>query len=300
MKLNTSCIIFTLVLLFSESIYSQGNNASYQKGEEIVRRAHTAIFVVTTPKEVDSINVKRNGSSFTQTKFQIQISGKLETRSNVSESEQIERILIVLPNKIRIGTSMKEASKFDSGRKRQVDTESLMISDGSRASHRIDIYKNNKLINTTSIKSTDEVLPQSLKDEIGEVRKNRDKQITSNVVMEEVWEEIFPIFLGTVLFKDDLKFKFVGIAESPTRKANIIDVENATKPTRLFFDTETSLLLMMEVDLLRGNIGEKHKILFFRLCDNRGSDSCEKNKNRTDILQEVSQRQTVGFQYTNV
>ncbi|MFV0390266.1 MAG: hypothetical protein ACK5NT_16110 [Pyrinomonadaceae bacterium] len=159
----------------------------------------------------------------------------------VSETE----IILNLPNKIRTSTSrlnLSESIEIWNGEK----FKSLLV---------IDILGNRSVMDTTNRNSNDTISDNSLSKMEGKIDKKKldamksaksTKKTDPKVALQsKLWTDLFPLILSHP-FESNLQFKYIGKAESKGKFANVVDVTSMTGQTyRLFFDSETNLLLMM-------------------------------------------------------
>ena len=178
---------------------------SVKKAEQILRQAKDAV-----SKKTKIANVK----SFS---FITKSSQQLSFAERKIEGMVEEEFNLILPDKIR----HKSSGNYSTNQ-----SEIMEILNGEKFSLKIDTFVDGKIVNT----------------DFGAVigKKNRISDLK-----RETFLLVFPITLDASWYVP-LEFNYVGIAESKDGKAEIIEAVSPGKTKyRLFFDTETHLLLLM-------------------------------------------------------
>lgn len=223
---HTIKTIFLLLFLTTNWIYAQTDSdkdaAKLEKGQEIVNLARKAI---------------DKGSGLDNLKsFYINID------ESVPGADFRFEISLATPDKIRIDTILggtKTIRVFKGGKYAE---DSEMIINGEPMSMRsigAPAYK------PKIPQYIEETLP---KERVEYLKKNPDE--LNKLFMEETfWSNVFPILLINPL-NADIKYEYVGKAESAAQRADVVDVKsNFFRKIRLFFDENTHLLLMLTKEL---------------------------------------------------
>jgi len=239
--------IFLLLFLTTNWAFAQTDSdkvaAKLERGQEIINQARKAF---------DKGNVLQNLKSF-YLNVGNTISGNITTETEFS---------IVTPDKIRF-VYISEPSrtiKIINGSKYSEDSE--LSVNGETYSER----KMGRPPLPTKIPSyIEEVLS---KEKVEYLKKNSD-ELNKLLMEESLWTNVFPILLTNPL-NTDVKYEYVGKAESADKRADIIDVKsNFYRKIRLFFDENTHLLLMMTrtLDRSKSTFTEKYYFSDYQLTD---------------------------------
>lgn len=213
MKILKIAVFVLICAGFSQAQYTDENK---QKTDEILTKARLAVNKTQKKQNLKSILLKT--SSFVKESY------KIKDESVENETNTVTEIGIEFPGKI------KSKSKFDSNhifRGERETNQSVVerILNGEFFSNKMEAFVDGKKVD----------LPI----------KYPSKQEGIDLLLSDCFVNIFPILLETVC-QETGNFKYVGIAESKTAKAEIIETElSDTRSFRLFFDQATNLLLMM-------------------------------------------------------
>ena len=121
------------------------------------------------------------------------------------------------------------------------------------------VYSERKMGRTPSKPRMPSYIEEALPKDKVEFLKNNPDELNKLLLEENFWIDVFPILLTNPL-NANVKYEYVGKAESPTQKADIVDIKSDFfRKIRLFFDENTHLLLMMtsRLDLVNSEVTEK-------------------------------------------
>ncbi len=197
-------------------------------------------------------------------------------------------ILIETPDKIKVVYDRGNYKRFQIVNGGKYSEDSEMNLNGEMVSMR----KLGKLLSKPDMPIyVEEILP---KERVEYLKKNPDE--LNKLLMEDgFWSNIFPILLSNPLNKD-VKYEYVGKAESDNQRADIVDVKsNFYRKIRLFFDEKTHLLLMMTKTLDRANSAFTEKYYFsdYQLTDGLLVAKNVKTENE-EVFKDGSAKKTYG------
>lgn len=242
---HTVKTIFLLLLLTTNWAYAQTDSdkdaTKLAKGQEIVIRAHNAI---------DKGNILQNLKSF-----------YLNVESSISENISTgTEFSFLTPDKIRI-VNISEPSKI------------IKIINGNKYSDDSELIVNGETYSTRRMgrpqlpTKMPAYIEEAVSKEKAEYLKKNPDELNKIFMEESLWSNVFPILLTNPL-NQDVKYEYVGKAESAGKRADIVDVKsNFYRKIRLFFDENTHLLLMMTktLDRAKSTFTEKYYFSDYQL-----------------------------------
>lgn len=230
--------VFLLLFLMTNWVSAQTDPAKdavkLERGEEIINQARRAIDKDNILQNLRSIYLNIDKSS-----------------SGVDFSSEIS---ILMPDKIRVDSIL-------------AGFRTIKVSNGGKYSEDSEMSINGEPLSMKSIGAPSPKMkfPAFLEDVLSDERieylkKNPDELKKVVFMGEDLWRYVFPILLSNPL-NTDVKYEYVGKAESANRRADIVDVKSDFyRKIRLFFDENTHLLLMMteELDSKRSVFTERY------------------------------------------
>jgi hypothetical protein len=241
-------ITFLLLFLTTNWIYAQTDpgkdTEKLKKGQEILNQARKAI---------DKGNVLDNLKS-----FYVNIDNSLPA-GNYNGKE----VSIVMPDKIREVSDLGNFKVFRIVNGGKYSEDSQMTLGGEIMPSLRQMGGQPPKPNIPSY--IEEVLP---KERLEYLKKNPD-ELNKLMLEAGFWSDIFPILLTNPL-NTNVKYEYVGKAESAKQRADIVDVKsNFYRKIRLIFDENTHLLLMMtfELDLAKLTTIQKYYFSNYQLTD---------------------------------
>lgn len=225
--MKQTIIIIAFILLLTTSrvdgqTVSGEENDRLTKGQEIINQARKAI---------DKGNVLKALKS-----FYINID-----KTPPGEALYGTEISITLPDKIRVTDNLVGFKVFRTVSGGKFSEDSQMTLDG-------ETMPSLRQMGGQPVKpSMPSYIEENVSKERSDYLKENPDELNKLLMESRLWSDIFPILLFNPL-NSDVKYEYVGKAESASQRADIVDVKsNFYRKIRLFFDEKTHLLLMMTV-----------------------------------------------------
>lgn len=227
-------LFFLFLSIYSITIFGQDekDEESLKKGEEIIKLCRNSIY-----KEANTSLAKSLFISFK------------------SKSQKIIKTPLDNIKTLEISSENIEENTFFVQGTDQIKIYSLEKNNKNSGTRKINIFNNNQIYAKWETLTEEGFVDYNLQfQKLGIKPVDYTTIIDKNYFINNIWIYIFPIYLDNS-FDKEAKFKYIGKAASTTVRADIVEIKSDSLKleTRMFFDENTHLLLMMTVSSPKEN-----------------------------------------------